>query len=207
MSALNIIRNRQLLSVDFRTGVGAAAVAGIAFSFALALFLIVLAEAALLLFLAQGAGILMIHDCAFDCKNLLSDGGLFLALAAVNILFSASAIPENRGRETTMIIIRNLRKIHTSKEVVSGTVTSKPFNLFTFYQNEKNENMQRPTAHHHLQKFEQNLLKNINRNSATNKNPTAPPPKQVGFICVRGRSYVTVCRRILDKIHSEEKWI
>ncbi len=88
MSALNIIRNRELLSVYFRTGVGAAAVAGIAFSFALALFLIVLAEAALLLFLAQGAGILMIDDCVFDWKNLLLTAGFFLALAAVNILFS-----------------------------------------------------------------------------------------------------------------------
>ena len=67
---------------------GAAAVAGIAFSFALALFLIVLAEAALLLFLAQGAGILMIDDCVFDWKNLLLTAGFFLALAAVNILFS-----------------------------------------------------------------------------------------------------------------------
>lgn len=88
MSALNIIRNRELLSVYFRTGAGTAAVAGIAFSFALALFLIVLAEAALLFFLAQGAGILMIDDCVFDWKNLLLTAGFFLALAAVNILFS-----------------------------------------------------------------------------------------------------------------------
>ena len=50
--------------------------------------LIVLAEAALLLFLAQGAGILMIDDCVFDWKNLLLTAGFFLALAAVNILFS-----------------------------------------------------------------------------------------------------------------------